>query len=35
AATSTFEEEGLRRAVIRAMRACHDKSASMGRPAGK
>ncbi len=35
AATSTFEEEGLRRAVIRAMRACHDKSAAMGRPAGK
>ncbi|WP_295625203.1 pyrroline-5-carboxylate reductase [uncultured Corynebacterium sp.] len=34
AATSTFEEEGLRRAVLRAMRACHDKSASMGRPAG-
>lgn len=30
AATSMFEEEGLRRAVIRAMRACRDKSASMG-----
>ena len=31
AATRTFEEEGIRRAVHRAMRACAERSAELGK----
>ena len=32
AATQGFEEEGLRRAVHRALTACHDKAIELGKP---